>query len=60
MKITLEMYDHKYTFEAPQDDFGADELKEIFSRLMVQAGFAPNVIWLAEGGHFECEYKEDE
>lgn len=27
MKITLEMYDQKYIFEAPQDDFGADELK---------------------------------
>ena len=60
MKITLEMYDHKYTFEAPQDDFGADELKEIFSRLMVQAGFAPNVIWLADGGHWKCEYEEEE
>lgn len=59
MKITLEMYDHKYTFEAPQDDFGADELKEIFSRLMVQAGFSPSVLWLADGGYFECEYKED-
>lgn len=60
MKITLEMYDQKYTFEAPQDDFGADELKEIFSRLLVQATFPPNVIEPAEGGHFECEYKEDD
>lgn len=58
MKITLEMHDEKYTFESQQDDYNSNEVKEIFSRLMVQAGFAPNVLWLADGGHFDCEYKE--
>lgn len=60
MKITLEMHDQKYIFEAPQDDFNANEMKEIFSRLLVQATYPPCVIEPAEGGHFECEYVEGE
>ena len=60
MKITLEMYDSKYTYESDRNDYNANEIKEIFSRMLVQATFPPNVIEPAEGGHFKCEYKEDE
>lgn len=59
MRITLEMHDEKYLFESSQDDYNANEMKEIFSRLLVQATYPPSVIDPAEGGHYECEYKED-
>lgn len=59
MRITLEMHDQKYIFESSQDEFSANEMKEIFSRLLVQATYPPSVIEPAEGGHFECEYVED-
>lgn len=55
----LEMYGVKHTYESESEDYSAEELKEIFSRLMVQATYPPSIIDLAEGGHFECEYKED-
>lgn len=58
MKIILEMYGEKHIFESERDDYEADELKEIFSRLMVSATFAPNVIETADGGHFTCDYVE--
>lgn len=60
MKITLEMNNSVYSVEEPGDDYNANELKEIFSRLLVQATFPPDVIEPAEGGCFECEYKEDQ
>lgn len=60
MRITLEMYDSKYTYESDRNDYNANELKEIFSRLLVQATFSPEVIEPAEGGYYECEYVEDE
>lgn len=50
----------KYTFESPQDDYNSNEAKEIFSRLLVQATYPPSVIDPAGGGHYECEYKEDD
>ena len=58
MRITLEMHDEKYIFESQQDDYTSNEVKEIFSRLLVQATYPPSVIDPAEGGHYECEYKE--
>lgn len=58
MKITLESYDHTYTFESQADDFTAEELKEQFSRLLVLAGYSPSVIELADGGRYNCEYEE--
>lgn len=58
MRIILEMHDEKYTFESQQDDYNSNEVKEIFSRLLVQATYPPSVIDPAEGGHYECEYKE--
>lgn len=60
MRIILEMHDEKYTFESQQDDYTSNEVKEIFSRLLVQATYPPSVIDPAGGGHYECEYKEDE
>lgn len=60
MRIILEMYDSRIIYESDKNDYNANELKEIFSRMMVQATYSPDVIELAEGGHFECEYKEDE
>lgn len=58
MRITLESYNHTYTFESQADDFTAEDLKEQFSRLLVLAGFAPSVIELADGGKYKCEYEE--
>lgn len=60
MKITLEMYDSKYTYESDRNDYNANEIKEIFSRMLVQATFPPSVIEPAEGGHYECEYMEEQ
>lgn len=60
MRITLEMHNNKYIYESDSEDYDANELKEIFSRMLVQATFSPDVIELAEGGHWKCEYKEDE
>ena len=59
MKITLEMYDSRIIYESDKNDYTANEMKEIFSRMLVQATFPPDVIEPAEGGHYECEYKED-
>lgn len=60
MRIILEMYDSRIIYESDKDDHTANEMKEIFSRMLVQATYHPNVIETAEGGHFECEYKENE
>lgn len=60
MRIILEMYDSRIIYESDKDDYRADEMKEIFSRMLVQATYPPSVIEPAEGGHWECEYKEDE
>jgi hypothetical protein len=60
MKIVLEMYGSKYTYESDKNDYTANELKEIFSRMLVQATFSPNVIEPAEGGRYKCEYVEEE
>ena len=60
MRIVLELYKTRYIYESDSEGQSANELKEIFSRMLVQATFSPEVIDLAEGGHYECEYKEDE
>lgn len=59
MRIILEMYDSRIIYESDKDDYKADEMKEIFSRMLVQATYPPSVIEPADGGHWECEYKED-
>lgn len=56
MKITLELYHTRYTVETviPElDEFNGEELKELFSRLMVVAGYSPSVIDLEDGGRYE-------
>ena len=49
MKITLEYYDNIYTVECA-DAYTADKVKEVFSRMLVQAGYPPSVIDDSEGG----------
>lgn len=54
MKLIFENYGIRYTVEADQEDYNADDLKEIFDRMLVQSGFSPNVIsGLGDGGHYE-------
>ena len=56
MKMTLEQHDMRYTVETvnpKQDDFNSAEMKEIFSRLMVQSGFGPAVLETEDGGKYE-------
>lgn len=49
MRITLRLYDAEYAIERKGEDMMADELKELFSRLLVVAGFSPKVIELEDG-----------
>lgn len=49
MRITLSLYGAEYTIEQSGEDSSANELKELFSRLLVVAGFCPSVIELEEG-----------
>lgn len=49
MRITLSLYDGEYTIERNGEDASPDELKELFSRLLVVAGFGPSVIELEDG-----------
>lgn len=56
MKITLELYGTRYTVEQDSNAQDAGELVEIFTRMLVQAGFSPGVIQPREGGRYECEY----
>ena len=58
MRITLEMYDDKYIYESNVDGYSANKIKEIFSRMLVQATFPPDVIELADGGCYKTEYVE--
>lgn len=57
--ISFTHYGITYSVYGINREASASELKEIFSKILVQAGFQPNVIELAEGGHYECEYKDD-
>lgn len=59
MKITYESYGVRYTVETENDDHNAEELKEIFSKILVQAGFSPAVIDLDDGGEYQY-VSEDE
>lgn len=56
MKITLELYDQRYiveTLNPKQNDFNGNEMKELFARIMVMAGFAPSVLEPSDGGSYE-------
>lgn len=60
MKMTLELYGRKFSVEESGDSFDADELKEMFSRMLVQATYSPEVIDLADGYCYKCECVEKE
>ena len=53
MKIVFEQYGTRYTVENDTDSHDSHELKEIFSKILVQAGFAPSVIECEEGGEYQ-------
>lgn len=58
-KITLETNGYKYQVEMPGSDYASDEMKEAFSRLLVQATYPPSVIESAEeDGHWEWRTDE--
>ena len=56
MKITLEMDKERYIVEAGSDHYNAAELKELFSKLLVCAGYPPDVLQLEDGGRYVCNY----
>lgn len=61
MKIELEMYGATYIAEMQNDDVTGDDLIELFSRLMVTAGYPPSVILLPGDDEGRYEYiAEDE
>ena len=51
MLLTLELYDTEYSIETDSNEHTAEELKEMFSRLLVVAGFPPSVVEL-DGGKY--------
>ena len=57
-RITLEIHGSKYTAETPFSDNNADELLDIFKRLMVQATYPPSILSDEEGDwewHEKCD-----
>ena len=61
MKMELEMYDATYIAEMQNDDIPGDDLIELFSRLMVVAGYPPSVIHIPEDeGHYEYVGENEE
>jgi hypothetical protein len=44
MRITLEQYESTYEVEIEQEDMSADDLIELFTRILVVAGYPPSVI----------------
>lgn len=58
MKITFENYNIKYTFEDNNNEHNASYIKDVFSRMLVVAGFQPSVIDCIEGGRYE--YVDDD
>lgn len=60
MIITLEMYNTKYSVETQNDDCTAEELIEIFSRILVAAGYSPDVIINRDGSKYKVEVVTEE
>jgi hypothetical protein len=52
MKITFENYNIRYGIETESEAYTGEELKTLFSRLLVVAGFPPGVIEAEEGGKY--------
>lgn len=57
MRLTIELYGVTYSITDKRDDQTAQDLKEMFSRLLVVAGFPPSVIDMEDGYY---EFKENE
>lgn len=58
LRITLESYGEKHTFESYQDDYNATELLDEFKHLMVAAGYPPSILSDEEGTwewHEKCD-----
>lgn len=61
MKITLELYDKTYSVEGVSDDLMGVYIVELFTRLMVVAGFSPSIIRLPEDeGRYEYVGENEE
>jgi hypothetical protein len=61
MKITFESYKKKYIVETDYEDANSKEIMELFSRLLVAAGFPPSVIQDEnEGGSWEWVQEDEE
>ena len=52
MKITFENYNIHYEIETGREEYTGEELKTLFSRLLVVAGYPPSVIDAEEGGKY--------
>ena len=39
MKITIEQYDHKITYEVPYNDVGMEQMLEILERILKATGY---------------------
>ena len=59
IKISLEMHGKKYTVEGLAWDSSAEDLIEMFTKLLVVAGFSPSVIIPKGGGKYVCDYDAD-
>lgn len=44
MKITLEAYEHKLSYETNRDDLTSTELLDIFKRLMIGITYSEDVV----------------
>lgn len=53
MKITFTSYNTTYSVETKSDDYDANELKEIFSRILVASGFPPSILESSDGGSYQ-------
>lgn len=53
MKITFTSYNTTYSVETKSDDYNVNELKEIFSRILVASGFPPSILEDPEGGSYQ-------
>ena len=61
MKIELEMYGATYIAEMQNDEMTGEDVMELFSRLLVTAGYPPSVIRLPDDdGHYEYIAEDEE
>ena len=60
VEITLTHHGRTYKAVGLNWDCTANEMIEVFTRLMVVDGFSPNVIIPADGGRFKVEYLENQ